>query len=253
MKRLPLSKFDREIMEFLMKDELGFNEEIHNLASGAKLIEMLPPGPPGKSGWVLTFAETAAGEWNLAHGFGSCGDLMLLLKRFPRGEEFQLLVPADFSKEFSDHLGKPPVEDLIWFRDGLGDSGRKAAEKGLSSFPGDLKLVVKEEAEGVEVGPGDPWYHLNLYLTERDAIVSLVKTIHSTPHSVEVYIETSPGSRGKGLGRWLLGRFIEMIQERGIRLIYVTSEANPASMRVAGYNGLVRHQVLSRFPFCNNP
>ena len=241
-------------LEFLLKDEFAFNSEIHLLGSGEKPVDCLPEdGVESGCGWFLTFSDTEAGEWNLARPFGESEEYLKILTQFPPKVPFHLLVPLSDADTTLKKRGLIKSENLIWHRS-VGESTEipflelddKKEEFLFSETTGELRLKFLEEE------PGDLYkWKLKGYLLKDDSIVSLVKTVHATPESVEVYIETIPGRRDLGLGTQLLKEFAKRVHNAGRTLIYVVSEENSPSLKVAAKVGLKPYMTLARIPFCN--
>lgn len=211
---------------FFQAHEWEFNEEYSHALAGKKRIECLPAdgcAARPAAGWFLTWADTEAGEWNLAHPFGHPSTYLTFLPSFPAGE-WQLLIPeADL--ETARQAGLPhPTETLVWHRepDDLGADRLPMPECDLR-FQGD-----------------------NAYFLRDGTIASLVKAIHVTPRTVEAYVETVPDSRGKGLATALLQAFSDYHRAAGRSLIYVVATTNAPSLRVAQKFGLKPYQRLSR-------
>lgn len=241
----------RAWLDFLAAHEEAFNEELHLLATDRKHVECLPPdGPEAGAGWFLVHADTQAGEWNLAHAFGPRAEYMKMLRLFPAGMEFHLLVPLLDAADVSASLRLESTEHLTWFRD-------KQSSDGPTVFPRDkdrpegLEVLHREEnAEGLTAGKGETVYDA-IYAREKGSVVGLVKCIHLTPNTAEVYIETSPGWRGRGIGTRLLGEMLRRTRRRGLTLLYVVSADNAPSHRLAEKAGLKPFQTLSRLRFTN--
>lgn len=213
---------------FLEAHEWEFNEEYSHFLAGKKKIECLPADGCSHrpaAGWFLTWADTDAGEWNLAHPFGHPLSYLSFLPAFPPGE-WHLLIP-DPDLETARQEGLPqPTETLVWHRE--------PDEVGADRLPTpayDLRLQ------------GD-----NAYFLRDGTIACLVKAIHSTPNTVEAYVETVPDSRGQGLATALLQAFCDFHRSAGRGLVYVVATSNTASMRVAQKFGLKAYQRLCRIP-----
>lgn len=236
---------------FLASHEEGFNEEFHLLATGRKHVECLPPdGVHAGSGWFLVHADTQAGEWNLAHAFGRPAEYLEHLRLFPAQVEFHLLVPLTDAPAASVLLGTDAVEHLTWFRDS-GTSGMPTVSAGHVSSLDGLEFIHRaENADGLAADTGDSFYEA-IYAREHGSVVGLVRCIHLTPHTAEVYIETSPGWRNRGIASRLLGEMLKTVRRRGLRLLYVVSADNAPSLRLAEKAGLKPFQTLSRFRFTN--
>lgn len=218
---------------FLEAHEWEFNEEYAHVLSGKKLIGCVAgdageAGPP--AGWFLTWADTEAGEWNLARPFGDPRSYLSFLSRFPSGE-WHLLIPEG-DLEASRDAGLPPsAETLVWHREPVGAPGKCGpAEVSAPEF------VLRFQGD-------------NAYFLRDDSIACLVKAIHLTPHTVEPYVETLPDCRGRGLATALLRAFRDRHRSAGRELIYVTSTDNAASLRVAANAGLQAYQRLARVPW----
>jgi len=251
-----------ELIDFLLKDELSFNAEIHLLGTGEKRVEMIPDhGDISGGGWILTFSDTEAGEWNLAKPFGLLEKFLPALSAFPKGVLFQLLVPESLEEIIRKEIKTESAELLVVCRStgllpDIGENGRKKFDmeslaSGESPFP---RWAEKEfSMKFLEDGAGTA-YHWRLrgFILLENSIVSLVKTIHSTSRTGEVYIETIPQWRGKGLGSLLLRNFAKRVFQTGRILIYTVSCANFASLRVAEKLQLFPYQCLCRFPFVNS-
>jgi len=242
----------QEWILFLEANEFSFNEELHNLRSEKKRIECLPfDGVSKKHGWFLTYCDVSAGEWNLAHPFGYVDSYAPLVRAFPSGETFHLLVPKNDLSRIESIVGTDASEDLIWFIDSIEASNQEARiDEGkdfefLSGY--DFRFFdVDFQAADDRTSPP---YFPRAYLLENNSVVSMVKATHVTKNSVEVYIETVPRLRDKGLGAWLLERVRARIRLMKKRMIYVVSSHNFPSLRVAEKLGLARMQILSRIAF----
>lgn len=239
----------RAWLDFLAANEERFNEEFHLLTTGRKLVECLPSDAvQAGSGWFLVHADTRAGEWNLAHAFGAPTEYLRHLHLFPECDEFHLLVPLTDAPAVSAVLGTDAVEHLIWFRD-LGASGASTASAGHTSCVDGLEILHRaENVGGLAAGAEDTVYDA-IYAREDGSVVGLVKCIHLTPHTAEVYIETSPGWRNRGIASRLLAEMLRRMRRRGLRLLYVVSANNAPSLRIAEKADLKPFQTLSRFPF----
>jgi len=214
---------------FFEAHEWEFNEEFSHVLAGKKRIECLPAdGYVHKpaAGWFLTWSDTAAGEWNLAHPFGHPLSYLPFLSEFPPGEWHLLIPEADMETARQAGL-LTSTETLVWHRepDGFGADRLPAPAYDLR-FQGD-----------------------NAYFLRDGAIACLVKAIHTTPRTVEAYVETVPDSRGQGLATALLQAFCDYHRGAGRSLIYVVATSNPASMRVAQKFGLKAYQRLCRVPW----
>jgi ribosomal protein S18 acetylase RimI-like enzyme len=237
-----------EWLAFLLAREEFFQEEIHYLHTGKKPVECLPEdGCQRGAGWFLTWSDIGAGEWNLAHPFGTREDWASLLPQFPVDQEFHLLIPSDDADWFCQTYSLPRVELLHWHcdngKESLTDSDL-VKEIDFENFT--LKFLENPE-NSPEGGPG--FWGLKGYVLRDQSIVSLVKTIHVTPRTAEVYIETLPEFRDRGLGSFLLGEMQKRIHNRGLRMIYVVSADNAPSLRVAAKRGLSIYQTLARIPY----
>lgn len=236
-------------LEFLARHETGFNEELHLLTTGRKAVECVPPdGIDSGSGWFLVHADTQAGEWNLAHAFGPWAEYVKHLDLFPENVEFHLLVPVVDSPEVASYLHLEVSENLTWFRDASpgGALPGRIAEQLLPA--GVDFLSRRENADGLspenETVPYDA-----VYARENGSVIGLVRCIHLTQNTAEVYIETSPGWRNRGIGTRLLREMLKTQRNNGHTLLYVVSTDNAASLRLAGKAGLKPFQTLSRFRF----
>lgn len=241
----------REWLVFLAAHEEGFNEEFHLLATGRKCIECLPQDAVGGgAGWFLAHADVEAGEWNLAHAFGPCAKYLKHLCLFPERTEFHLLVPLTDAPTVSAFLEADAVEHLIWFRD-PGTSDVTSISAGHPTTIDGLEILHRaENADGVAADTGETVYEA-IYAREKGSVVGLVKCIHLTPHTAEVYIETSPGWRNRGIASRLLGEMLRCQRQHNLRLLYVVSAENAPSLRLAEKAGLKPFQTLSRFRFTN--
>ncbi len=241
----------RAWLDFLATHEERFNEELHLLTTGRKHVECLPPDAVQEgSGWFLVQADTQAGEWNLAHAFGTPAEYLKHLRLFPEQGEFHLLVPLTDAPAVSAFLGADALEHLTWFRD-PGTSGVTTGSAGLRSSVDGLEYLHRaENADGLAADAGDTVYEA-IYARENGSVVGLVKCIHLTPHTAEVYIETSPGWRNRGIAGRLLGEMLRSVRRHGLKLLYVVSADNGPSLRLAEKAGLKPFQTLSRFRFTN--
>ncbi|HOT29111.1 MAG TPA: GNAT family N-acetyltransferase [Candidatus Ozemobacteraceae bacterium] len=239
----------RAWLEFLAGHEEAFNEEFHLLTTGRKHVECLPPdGVHAGAGWFLVHADTQAGEWNLAHAFGRPTEYLEHLRLYPPQVEFHLLVPLTDAPAVSSYLGTDSIEHLTWFRD-AGTPWMPSTTAGHGSSADGLEFLHRaENADGLAAGTEDALYEA-IYAREHGSVVGLVKCIHLTPHTAEVYIETSPGWRNRGIASRLLGEMLRRMRRRGLRLLYVVSAENAPSLRLAEKAGLKAFQTLSRFPF----
>lgn len=233
-------------LKFLLNDEFGFNEEVHLLGSREKKIEALPPdGHLRGAGWFLTWSDTEAGEWNLAHAFGDpllyAGDL----SEFPVGVTFQLFVPLADAESFSRASQLPMAERLIWHRSEIPGLPVPGAAGGETRF--DLPPFSRRFLQETPAGPFQ--WPLKAYLLRDNSVVCLIKSIHATPGTVEVYIETIPEIRNQGSGSYLLQEVLKIVHRHQRRLIYVTSETNLPSIRVAAKAALKPYLEMGRFPF----
>lgn len=243
------AELHRAWLEFLAANEDGFNEEYHLLTTGRKPVACIPPdGVEEGAGWFLVLADTQAGEWNLAHAFGSPAKYLKHLYLFPEHVEFQLLVPLMDAPTVSACLGADAVEHLTWFRDpGIASVPTVATDPHVS-VDGLEFLHRVENADGLAAGDEETAYEA-IYARENGSVIGLVKCIHLTPHTAEVYIETSPGWRNRGIASRLLVEMLRSVRRRGLRLLYVVSADNAPSLRLAEKAGLKAFQTLSRFRF----
>ncbi|MBI3039976.1 GNAT family N-acetyltransferase [bacterium] len=233
-------------LNWLQDHEENFNEELHLLLTQG-VVKCLPSdGYIKGAGWFLRFADVEAGEWNLAHPFGSVNSYVQFLRDIPASTFFHLLVPIEDLETLKQNGVPDPEERLIWHRDILKKPEKKLAETSSSlppGFQGELKFFETPNEDGL--------WNLKGYLLKNNSIVSLVKPIHVTPHTVEVYIETAASFRGMGLGTWLLAEYRKRLRVKGFRMVYVSSETNFSSRMVAKKIGLEPYQVLARIPFSN--
>ena len=234
-----------EWLEFLEKNEQTFNEELHLLGSGEKQVEFLPVhSHQTQSGWILTYSDTDAGEWNLARAFGRPEIYQPLLKDFPGGIEFQLLVPENESALFMNFSGLKKKETLIWHQ----DSG--VPKKGDSLEFSSFLEIAGYECKFLLENALDPFlFNLKGYLLKNNSIVSLIKTIHVSLKSIEVYIETFAGCRNMGLGFQLLREFVRLARRHHKQTVYVTSEDNVPSRHIAEKVGFQPYQSFTRMSF----
>jgi len=236
-------------LAFLNRHEACFNEELHLLSTGRKTVECIPPdGPERGSGWFVVWANTGAGEWNLAHPFGHRSEYMTHLNQFPPDVEYNLLVPVTDAAAMAAILHRDVSENLTWFRDVGRDDAPPAA---ISSPPpvSGLEIIHRSDSgEGVPSDPGRIIYD-SIYVRESGSVIGLVKSIHVTRNTVEVYIETSPGWRNRGIGTMLLAEMLKTLRRNGKAMIYVVGSGNTPSLRLAAKAGLAPFQTLSRFRF----
>ncbi|RCK80488.1 MAG: hypothetical protein OZSIB_3234 [Candidatus Ozemobacter sibiricus] len=240
---------DPRWLSFLRVHELAFNAELHLHATGQRRVECLPPdGPARGAGWFLTWADTEAGEWNLAHPFGPPEAYRAFLSLFPADVEFHLLIPMADLPVFQ--AGRPieMVEELIWHVDSLALTDLPDPPV-LPELPAGYEFRAVAVDPGLFVLSGEPAIVPRSYLMKDGAIVALVRVTHVTRRTVEIYIETVPGQRDRGLATVLLGRAMQGFRLSGRHLVYVTSASNLASRRVAQKVGLVPYQTLGRCPF----
>ncbi|HOY65428.1 MAG TPA: GNAT family N-acetyltransferase [Candidatus Ozemobacteraceae bacterium] len=236
------------LLTFLRQHEASFNEELHLLLTGRKRVECHPAdGPERGHGWVVTWADATAGEWHLAHPFGTPDAYLPDLPLLPRDPALQLLVPVSAAAAACSAHGLSIAENLIWFRDTGRDASPETACRHAPPLP-DLELVQRwETADGAPATSG-PGNYMALYFRESASIVALVKCIHLTPGTAEVYIETAPHRRGRGLGTAILREMLRRLRGQGLTMIYVVSGENTASLALARKAGLAPFQTLSRIP-----
>ena len=235
-------------LDFLNRHEACFNEELHLLSTGRKTVECIPPdGPETGSGWFIVWADTGAGEWNLAHPFGHRSEYFRHLERLPKDVEFNLLVPVTDAPDIAEWLHLEVAENLTWFRDVGHDAASLVAFP--PSPPAGLEIIHRSErGEGM---PGDagPIVYESIYARECGSVIGLVKCIHVTGNTTEVYIETAPGWRNRGIGTILLKEMLRTLRRAGRTMIYVVGGGNTPSLRLAAKAGLTPFQTLSRFRF----
>lgn len=247
-------------LEFLRQNEQLFNCELHLLATGQKKVVCLPEnGFEEGSGWFLTFGDIESGEWNLAHPFGPPEVYHQFLDLFPAGEFFQLLVPTVDLPVLQRFRKVAPSEELIWHLDPVEpghaandtpkDTAGDTAISPTLDLPGEMSLRTLSADPSLWILEGEGGFIPRSYLMKNDSIVSMVRVIHATTHTLEVYIETIPDLREKGLATWLLKFVLTGFRAAGRRMIYVTAGDNLASRRVAQKVGLIPSQVLNRCPF----
>ncbi|NLI78176.1 MAG: GNAT family N-acetyltransferase [Candidatus Riflebacteria bacterium] len=240
---------DPRWLAFLRRHEMAFNAELHLLSTGQRPVVCLPAdGPEHGAGWFLTWADAEAGEWNLAHPFGTPAAYEPLLDCFPAGEEFHLLIPAADQEWFLAHTPLAVAEELIWHMDPA-DPLPPEDDIPIPEPPAGTTFRTMEADPGLSVVTGEEGIVPRSYLIEHEAIAAMVRVTHVTAHTVEIYIETLPGSRDRGLATSLLRLALRGFRRAGRRLVYVTSASNLASRRVAAKVGLVPYQVLARCPF----
>jgi GNAT superfamily N-acetyltransferase len=246
-------------LALLLPQEVEYNEEVHHLGPASRRrIEALPPdGWKEGSGWLLTFADTAAGEWNLAHAVGDPTCYVAELPHFPAGEEFHLLIPRHDWPEVKARV--PALSDeetLIWHVDPWDPSSPSATVAINDSEP----VFLPELPPGFEIrshffsnppdGPKTPEIPFpHVYVLENGSVVSLVKPFHQTATTIEVYIETLPGVRNRGLGTRALMYMRTLARTHRRRLVYVASATNHPSLHVARKIGLTPVKEVLRVPF----
>ncbi|HEY9069070.1 MAG TPA: GNAT family N-acetyltransferase [Candidatus Ozemobacteraceae bacterium] len=236
------------LLAFLREHETAFNEELHLLTTGRKRVECHPvDGPQQGHGWVVTWSDANAGEWHLAHPFGPRDAYLADLPLLPDDPALQLLVPVSDAPVLCLAYGLKIEEHLTWFRDVGHDPGPETACRHEPPLPG-LELVQRWETPDGLPGIPEPENYMGLYYREHSSVVALVKCIHLTPGTAEVYIETAPQRRGQGLGTALLREMLRRLRSRGLSMIYVVSGGNTASLALARKAGLAPFQTLSRIP-----
>jgi len=248
---------DLRWLAFLRSHELAFNAELHLLQTGQKQVICLPDnGTELGYGWFLTFADSEAGEWNLGHPFGSPALYQKSLDFFPPETVFHLLIPTE---DFSELRNLRPLlataEKLIWHKDPADLDRFQEKQFPSEIFPGggEFRIRCLDEDPSLCILENQGGFIPRSYLMAGDSIASMVRVIHATAETLEIYIETVPEKRGIGLGTWLLGNVINGFRTAGRRLVYVTSEENTSSRRVAEKLGLAQYQVLHRCVFKRTP
>ena len=120
------------LKQFLADHEFEFNEEYHALLTSERRLELLPADAlETGSGWLLQYADTEAGEWNLARAFGTPAQYLDLLGEIPPGKSFQLLIPDHQFEFLPEDLSTNVQDRLIWHRDEICLPGREE-EAGLA-------------------------------------------------------------------------------------------------------------------------
>ena len=249
------------VLELLEKNEILFHEEIHNLVTGRKKVVLFPEdgldgswslspslacatlGHPCPC-WFITFGNSSSGEWNIARPFGDPRICLDLAREIPYKGEFQILSSENYEGLFSmAEFGR--FEELLFRYIDPDPTGISEAKDSLEL--GDDNLTVRM----VEQMPGEalPGFFRGIYLLLNDSIQAVVKTTHSAANTAEVYIETSPSQQGKGFATFLLKSMIKELRLCGKRTIYLVSETNVPSIRIAKKAGLVLHENIFRRSF----
>jgi len=107
--------------------------------------------------------------------------------KVPHGQGMEIGGESDL-QVFQAFHGKKPRETLLWQRR---DSSESLVQKRLADAPEGFSWCVKEEA-------GSEWT-VRFYLLQEGSAVSLIRSLHTTPNTVEVYVETLPQLREHGL------------------------------------------------------
>ncbi|MBF0548403.1 MAG: GNAT family N-acetyltransferase [Candidatus Riflebacteria bacterium] len=270
--------------QFILKNELLFNEEIHNSKfPEKKRISVLHDPENSESGWILTFSEKNSGDWNVAHAYGEVSRSLKLLNSFPPDEEFQLLIERESlilpktKPLFYDFADENQIIRFIFDHQKTTDNeqfpNEKITEKGAFSliqnsgsrglyfrlpqnsdfFPKNSFFSAIDKAPNFE--KSQFLYNLPdlinktsfVYLSEKP--VCFIKPIHLTKNTVEIYIETDPGFRQSGLGSNLLSKFIYNLLPYKKTLIYLVFANNVPSIKLARKCRLTEHSGILRIPF----
>ena len=225
---------------------------------GERRVECCPEDALQRgAGWVLTWADTESGEWNLAHPFGSPLEYRSWIPQITAIGEFHLLIPQQDVQQSIPDLGANVREQLIWHADPemvpegffpvtvelSGNLGPQplSDDQDLSHLPAECSLTWREAPEPVK----SEWRH-HAYILSEGSIACLVKPIRVTPGTVEVYVETVPNWRDHGLATKLLTIYLQRLRQEGKCLLYVVSDQNVPSMKVAANLGLRPYQTLFR-------
>ncbi|MFZ2960331.1 MAG: GNAT family N-acetyltransferase [Candidatus Ozemobacteraceae bacterium] len=121
------------------------------------------------------------------------------------------------------------------------DRGQRCPISDVVALPGFTWRFIEE----------NPGHLLGLrgYVLQESSIAALVRVIHETPETIEIYVETLPQLRGQGLATALVTELRQRARAAGRRLIYVVSDENPPSLRVAEKIGLKPFAWLFRIPY----
>ncbi len=240
-----------QLRTFLERREFEFNEELHALLTRERRLCVVPEdGLQSGSGWLLQEADTEAGEWNLARAFGTPDAYLPMIEQLPAERGYHLLVPDAHETVLPECLHARIKDRLHWYRDdcdiepeGGAGQGTAAAMMPGEPVPPGFSLMWREAVEPT----GADW-HLHAYLMHENAIAALVRPVRVTPHTVEVYVETLPHLRERGLATWLVNAYRLRLRETRRCLLYVVSSENTPSLRVAARLGLTCYQTLLRIP-----
>ncbi|MBF0499464.1 MAG: GNAT family N-acetyltransferase [Candidatus Riflebacteria bacterium] len=233
-------------MEFLATLGDEFNEELSNLSGDGSRVVCLPEdGHLNGAGWFLTYADVESGEWNLAHPFGTPSSYASLLQQFPRDVDFHLLVPETDFETFRTFCSTEPVEILIWHR----DEGARCNESNEHIMSGEIYNTPDGYTWRFLKSESGRMHGFRGYLLHDDSIAALVRVIHETSDTIEIYVETLPNLRNQGLATALVVEMRERARAAARRLIYVVSATNAASLRVAEKAGLTPFARMLRILF----
>ncbi len=246
-------KRDR-LLEYFLANETWYGGEAHLRAINHGPVEWFGPAagegaefnwPEGTAtprgpGWILRYGDPEAGEWNMARPIGDPARCLPLLENRPVLFDWQLIVPEEEADAYCvGNIQRMP--SLHWYAD---DPARELPPVHEPDLGGDL---ANSAFLHLNQAPDHAYqWDLHLGFVRDRTIVSLLKAIHSTPHTLEVYVETMPSARRRGLARGLLGQAIRLARRQARQLIYVVAADNTSSIKVAESCGLVRIGTRAR-------
>ena len=220
----------------LLENERSYVDEIHRLNTDSA-VNLFPDNAfENGGGWLYLPAESGSGDWNIARMLGQGSAAASALPLLPSAET-NLLVPQKCSELFAGNYLRQ--NSLIFF-EGCAASGqsRQSAAADLSGPLHELKLQRRSEGAAGNFA---------LYLLAEGQIQGYIKSIHLTPHYVEVYIEVQPGMRQRRIGEYLLHLALIEAAQTGRSLVYTVDADNVASLALARKVGLQQFLQLDRF------
>lgn len=225
-----------DLLRMLLENERCYVDEIHRLNTDPS-VQLFPENAAeAGGGWLLLPAEPGSGDWNIARMLGQGNEAVKSLALLPKAET-NLLVPQKCSALFAANYSRQ--SPLLFFEGCVAPGqGRQSAATDLSGPWHELKLQRRAGAS-----EGD----FALYLLEEGQIQGYIKSIHLTPHHVEVYIEVQPAMRQRGLGEYLLHLALIEAAQTGRSLVYTVDADNAASLALARKVGLQQFLQLNRF------
>lgn len=256
-----LSMLDEKLYNFLLKKEKFFNAELYYLATGQKKVVCVPNDAVGnvQGFWICTYSDEnltpSSAEWNIARLYGNCYKSLNYLDLIPCKDSFEFLVPCKFVKIFINKMGFKFVEKILFFY----DKRKKIDFQFLTNYMKSLNYIrlcnLKFATRGNALNFSRESCVLpnkaikipaSAYLLKEDRIISYLKITHITPNTAEIYVETAPFARNKGLATSLINIFRLYLYLNRKHLVYVVNDGNQASKKVAMKLGLSLYLTLAR-------